>query len=169
MNVGDLFLSRLEEEREAFTREDVFLPSRLPAFKSWSDLLGENEHALNRRSSAARSIRKRVRTFLADIYATLGLEVLVLSTLTISMTNLSRVDIRTMLPNPRRWWVNVSHPQSLTDFSAALAEEYDIPNLTAILPQRTQEIQASEPLAASNIGHNSGIQNTSLPGLCLPQ
>lgn len=145
MDTGDLFLSRLEEERKAFTREVVFVPSRLSAFKSWSDLLGETEQMLNRRSSAARSIRKRVRTFLADIYAILGLEVFILSTLTISMTNLSRVDIRTVLPKMRGWWADVSHPQSLAEFSAALVEEYDIPNLAAISPQRTQET------------HNSGI------------
>ena len=163
MAEDDWFISGLEHERERFAREEVFPPSRLLNFKSWSELLSEDEDSLNRRSSAARSVRRRARSVLNDFYTVMGLEVFVLSTFATSMTKIRTVDVGATLPRLRRWWDDVPHPQSLTDYSKALVKQYDISKLLASTGRHTPEIAVFEPAASEVVTPAAVASEPALP------
>jgi hypothetical protein len=115
----------MEAERESFMREQTYIPSRLTAFTQWNDFLLEDEENLSQRSPAARSVRRRVKSLLIDIYSTLGMEVFALATISAPMSKLYKVDAKTVLPGLRTWWKNTSHPESLACFSRDLVKNFD--------------------------------------------
>lgn len=119
------FFERMEEERESFACVEIYVPSRLSAFKPWSELLMEDEERLSQRSAAARSVRRRVKSLLIDICSTLGVEVFALATFSAPMSKLYKVDAKTVLPGLCTWWKNNSHPESLACLSRDLVKKFD--------------------------------------------
>ncbi|KAH7063260.1 hypothetical protein B0J12DRAFT_164270 [Macrophomina phaseolina] len=132
MSKNDWFYTVLEKERKTFEDGAYTLPSRLEKnFSRWNNLLREDETSLMKRSSARRSIRGRARILLGDVYKALGSEVLVLCTLATSVTKLATVNPKGFLPDLRKWWNKVSHPQALTNIANNLCRTYSIHTLFA--------------------------------------
>jgi hypothetical protein len=92
MERNNWFFHLLEEERKTFNNKNFTLLSRqVNAFRPFYELLQEEEASINKRSSARKSVRLRVRALLEDVFTTLSLEVFLLCTLSTSITKLAIV------------------------------------------------------------------------------
>ena len=135
-------LTLLEESRKAFEEGRYLSHDRMKvAFKRWNDLILEDEASLLRRSSARRSIRRRARALLRDIYQAQGPDVFLLCTLATSATRLATVDPKGITTSVEGWWNTVVHPNSLSAAARRICGEFSIRDRLKVDGDSSQYIQ----------------------------
>jgi hypothetical protein len=126
-NSVDLLLEQLETERSTFGDDAHPLPTyQQDLFRLCCNLLREEPMAQTQKSTKHCYARSRARTLLVDVFTGLGAEVFLLCTLTMSITDLSKVPQKRMLPKLREWWKAATHPNGLTQIANELCNTNSI-------------------------------------------
>lgn len=92
------------------------------SFKLCCDLLKENDDDLSSGSKSRRSVRKRARKLLKDIYRSIGPEVFLLCTLGPCITKLGEKALHIRLSTIQTWWCSALKPQGLTTVATELCQ-----------------------------------------------
>ena|SRR2546423_4499451 len=109
-----------ERRRRLSTKEKQSLNSSLALLQETNDI--------SSRSRSRRSVRSRARELLEDIFSDLGAEVLLLCTLAISITKLSKLHSNDDLTQDvLRWWSTVQRPEGLTETASQIWKANSIP------------------------------------------
>jgi hypothetical protein len=146
MPKNDKFYAMLEDQRVAYSNGN-YQPT-IGRFKRWNDLLRENNKSIQRRSSGRRSLRRRSRDISRDIWKNLGLEVLLLCTLAASMDKLATLEIKSLVPDLKRWWKAATHPPSLAEAARNLSKEYSLSEFYTEERNGSEDLQSAAGVAS---------------------
>lgn len=121
------------------------------AFDVWCDLLREGDVQLKKRSKERRSKRLRARALSERVFMELGPEVFLLCTLATSITKLAENPRENLVPDLRKWWATVPHPQGLTKTANEVCE---VKLIAELIATRNQYLHIAND---AGIQHLSGI------------
>ncbi|KAI9780729.1 MAG: hypothetical protein M1816_002682 [Peltula sp. TS41687] len=122
------FIELLESQRATFDDEAYPLPKyQSDAFQSCYELM--REHPFSKRSKQRRSTMMQTHTLLTDVFLSVGPEVFLLCTLSTSISKLATITLKGLVPELRRWWKTVSHPQGLSKTANELCQANSVDTL----------------------------------------
>jgi len=134
------FIKVLDETKAAFRETRLSLSTyQRQRFEECYNLLQENDSSPVR-GDRRQDRRKRTRNLLIDVFLVLGSEVFLLSTLAASITKLSEVRQRQLIPTLQKWWNDTTHPQGLTDTAVELCDLYSISTLASPKKRNISEV-----------------------------
>lgn len=150
------FIKQLDEVKELFRETKVSLSTyQKHQFEECFTLLREDE-LTPVKGERREDRRKRTRTLLADVFLVLGSEVFLLCTLAASITKLSEIRQRKLIPALQKWWNDTAHPQGLTETAAELCRDYSISTLVSAKKRNISEV--SPPVEAARLSMSPGMR-----------
>ena len=127
MEKNSWFYESLEKKRKDFEEGSYTIVSRLKTtFSRWDVLVREDDASLQNRSSGRRSIRRRARDLIREVYEAMDPDVFLLCTLVTSISKLATVKTEGLIRDLSQWWKAKPHPYALTEASTALCKEYSV-------------------------------------------
>jgi hypothetical protein len=125
------FTSRLEAHRSQFHDTEFPLSTAQEnRLKKVQELLFETTQSQNNGSVDRRCRRRIARTFLLDVFRSLGCEIFLLCSLVFTITELSLHTYEGLISPLRTWWRDTQHPSSLTQMASEICAGFRLSGFT---------------------------------------
>ncbi|PVH93558.1 hypothetical protein DM02DRAFT_676772 [Periconia macrospinosa] len=157
-------IQKLETQLATFDENTkALLQGQKQAFNTYYELLHEDP-GNKQRSKNSRSLRRKARELLGDIFKTLGLEVFFLCTLEPNITRLGANAPYIRLATIQNWWDTAHQPQGL----ARVAKDLCGDSISSIFPKSQKRRFSEGPGANEDVLSGAQAPNHSLP-VSLPE
>jgi hypothetical protein len=121
----DLFLTRIKDVEAKFNQEETFTlhEDQITDFRAYCNLFHQD---LTKLSKAQIYRLLRTRKVLKHVFLHLGTELYLLCTLATTITELSKLDQKKLIPKLSQWWNGITLKAGLKDTAIKLCSEGNI-------------------------------------------